>query len=469
MSSKDIAVSVRGLSKSYVIAHNANRPTTLREAIVERIKHPLRTEGQQRETFWALNDVDFEIHRGESVGIIGRNGAGKSTLLKILSRITYPTKGALDIYGRVASLLEVGTGFHAELTGRENIFLNGSILGMSRREIKNKFDEIVAFAEVENFLDTPVKRYSSGMYVRLAFAVAAHLDPEILIVDEVLAVGDFAFQKKCLGKMQEVSGAGRTVLFVSHNMATVVQLCSRALLFRRGKLALDGDSESVVQTYLTEGQGEQEDQIDFGSCPRSPLLSGRAKLISARMNTEDKAGPWAIPYGSYFSLEVQFVVHRPIPELEFGFALCNASGAEFASPMSRDVMAPAAMEPGHYVLELSMPSLKLNTGKYILDLGLRSDRGMEDHIFQVVHFEVLPNAESAEALIHLRRGQVIPEITFSMRKQQAMRDIHPMPPRSLDRWKWWCTSMCTLRRWVVSRTAESRQAGRQNSVTILFS
>ena len=207
MSSNDLAVSARGLSKSYLIAHNSNGPTTLREAIVERVKHPFGVNGQERETFWALNDVDFDIRQGETVGIIGRNGAGKSTLLKILSRITYPTRGVVDIYGRVASLLEVGTGFHGELTGRENIALNGSILGMSRREIKNKFDEIVAFAEVENFLDTPVKRYSSGMYVRLAFAVAAHLDPEILIVDEVLAVGDFAFQKKCLGKMQEVSGS----------------------------------------------------------------------------------------------------------------------------------------------------------------------------------------------------------------------------------------------------------------------
>ncbi len=423
MSSKATAVSVRGLSKSYVIAHNSNRPTNLREAIAERIRHPLGVEGQERETFWALNDIDFEIHEGESVGIIGRNGAGKSTLLKLLSRITYPTRGVLDIYGRVASLLEVGTGFHGELTGRENIFLNGSILGMSRREIKNKFDEIVAFAEVENFLDTPVKRYSSGMYVRLAFAVAAHLDPEILIVDEVLAVGDFAFQKKCLGKMQEVSGAGRTVLFVSHNMATVVQLCSRALLFRRGRLVSDGDSETVVQSYMTEGQMEQEDTLDFGHCPRSSHLSRRAQIISARLNTEDKVGPWALPYGSYLSLEVHAEVYRPIPECEFGIALCNSSGAEFASPMSRDVMAPAALEPGEYVIELALPTLKLNTGTYFLDLGLRSDRGMEDHILQVIHFEVLPNAESAESLIHLRRGQVIPDVSFSMHKKQALRDL----------------------------------------------
>ena len=424
MSSNDLAVSARGLSKSYLISHNSNGPTTLREAIVERVKHPFGVNGQERETFWALNDVDFDIRQGETVGIIGRNGAGKSTLLKILSRITYPTRGVVDIYGRVASLLEVGTGFHGELTGRENIALNGSILGMSRREIKDKFDEIVAFAEVENFLDTPVKRYSSGMYVRLAFAVAAHLDPEILIVDEVLAVGDFAFQKKCLGKMQEVSGAGRTVLFVSHNMATVVQLCNRALLFRRGGLALDGDAESVVQAYITEGQTEQEDILDFADTRRPPSLNGRARIISARLNSEDRAGPWAISYGTPLSLEVQVVVERHLTQLEFGMALCNASGAEFASPVSRDVVAPPAVEPGEYVLEIALPTLKLSTGSYYLDVGLRSDRGMEDHIVQAIHFEVLPNAESVEALIHHRRGQVIPEISFSMTKLQARRGIH---------------------------------------------
>lgn len=418
MSSNDLAVSARSLSKSYLISHNSNGPTTLREAIVERVKHPFGVNGQERETFWALNDVDFDIRQGESVGIIGRNGAGKSTLLKILSRITYPTRGVVDIYGRVASLLEVGTGFHGELTGRENIALNGSILGMSRREIKNKFDEIVAFAEVENFLDTPVKRYSSGMYVRLAFAVAAHLDPQILIVDEVLAVGDFAFQKKCLGKMQEVSGAGRTVLFVSHNMATVVQFCKRVLLFRRGGLALDGDAESVVEAYITEGQTEQQDILDFADIRRPPNMNGRARIISARLNSEDKAGPWAISYGTPLSLEIQVMVERPLSQLEFGMALCNASGAEFASPVSRDVMPPAVLEPGEYSFEIALPTLKLSTGSYYLDLGIRSDRGMEDHIVQAIHFEVLPNAESAEALIHHRRGHVIPEISFSIKEWQ---------------------------------------------------
>ncbi len=253
MSSKPLAVSVRGLSKSYVIAHNPNRPTNLREAIVDRIRHPLGHDGQEHEMFWALKGLDFEIRPGEIVGIIGRNGAGKSTLLKILSRITWPTTGEIDIHGRVSSLLEVGTGFHPELTGRENIFLNGSILGMSRREIKQKFDEIVDFAGVEKFLDTPVKRYSSGMYVRLAFAVAANLEPEILIVDEVLAVGDAQFQQKCLGKMQDVSRqSGRTILFVSHNANAILQLCNRAILLQQGKVVMDGPPDEVMKSYVAE-------------------------------------------------------------------------------------------------------------------------------------------------------------------------------------------------------------------------
>ena len=251
MSSSDLAVSIRGLSKSYVIAHNSLRPTDLREAIVDRLRH-LKGNGRNRmETFWALKEIDLDIRQGEVVGIVGRNGAGKSTLLKILSRITWPTSGEIDIHGRVASLLEVGTGFHAELTGRENIFLNGSILGMARREIKQKFDEIVDFSGVEKFLDTPVKRYSSGMYVRLAFAVAAHLDPEILVVDEVLAVGDAHFQRKCLGKMQEITeGQGRTILFVSHNMASINQLCSRGILLRDGEIAFNGPASDAVQGYF---------------------------------------------------------------------------------------------------------------------------------------------------------------------------------------------------------------------------
>src|SRR5258708_27654186 len=228
----DIGVSVGGISKSYTIAHNAERHTTAGEALIHRLRNPFHKP--EKETFWGLKDVSFDIMKGDVVGIIGRNGAGKSTLLKILSGITEPTEAEIPLYGRVGSLLEVGTGFHPELTGRENIYLNGAILGMSKREISRSFDEIVDFAGVEQFLDTPVKRYSSGMYVRLAFAVAAHLSSEILVVDEVLAVGDAEFQKKCLGKMKDVASGGRTVLFVSHQMQAISTLCTHAVLLANG-------------------------------------------------------------------------------------------------------------------------------------------------------------------------------------------------------------------------------------------
>ncbi len=252
-------IRVEGLGKKYLIRHQAGGPRyrALRDVFADGVKSGFglfrrKNSPPTREEFWALKDVNFEVNAGEVVGIIGRNGAGKSTLLKILSRITEPTTGRVTLNGRVASLLEVGTGFHPELTGRENIYLNGSILGMGRSEIARKFDEIVAFAEVEKFLDTPVKRYSSGMYVRLAFAVAAHLEPEILVVDEVLAVGDAEFQKKCLGKMSEVARGGRTVLFVSHNMAAVSALCPRSLVLRDGQVLTDGLTREAIAAYYAE-------------------------------------------------------------------------------------------------------------------------------------------------------------------------------------------------------------------------
>jgi len=268
----DIAIRVENLSKRYLLGHQSNASkgeATFRDNLVDAARGLLRrtkemarggalVAGDSAEDFWALKDVSFEVKRGEVVGIIGRNGAGKSTLLKILSRITEPTQGRITLNGRVSSLLEVGTGFHPELSGRENIFLNGAILGMSRKEIQAKFDEIVDFSEVEKFLDTPVKRYSSGMYVRLAFAVAAHLEPEILIVDEVLAVGDVQFQKKCLGKMQSVAGEGRTVLFVSHNMSAIEQLTKTAVFLRGGQLLERGATSAVVEAYMdTAGAGTQ--------------------------------------------------------------------------------------------------------------------------------------------------------------------------------------------------------------------
>jgi len=296
----NVAVSVRGLSKSYSIAKNAAQHTTAGEALMHRLRHPFAQA--ERETFLALDDVSFDIQKGDVVGIIGRNGAGKSTLLKILSRITEPTQGRIDLYGRVGSLLEVGTGFHPELTGRENIFLNGAILGMQKSEIARQFDAIVDFSGTEQFLDTPVKRYSSGMYVRLAFAVAAHLNPEILIVDEVLAVGDAEFQKKCLGKMKEVSEGGRTVLFVSHNLSAVSNLCSNSIVMERGKLIFCGSAHSGIEHYLLR-QREANAKGDMQKCRPAwahPLIT------SARLLDETGQETQSFPLGSDITIEMTF-------------------------------------------------------------------------------------------------------------------------------------------------------------------
>src|SRR5665213_858793 len=281
MSSDTLAISVRGVSKTYRISQLAVRHTMLREAIVERLRNPFHRA--VREEFAALHDVNFDVQAGEVVGIIGRNGAGKSTMLKILSRITLPSSGKIDLFGRVGSLLEVGTGFHPELTGRENIYLNGAILGMRRQEISRHFDAIVEFADVEQFLDTPVKRYSSGMYVRLAFAVAAHLNSEILVVDEVLAVGDLQFQKKCLGKMGEVaSQEGRTVLFVSHNMTAVQSLCKRVVWLDRGRVMLDGPTKPVIAKYSQTSYAAQTEHTwdDPATAPGNAMV--RIRRVSVR-------------------------------------------------------------------------------------------------------------------------------------------------------------------------------------------
>ncbi|MBA4385883.1 MAG: hypothetical protein C0410_14185, partial [Anaerolinea sp.] len=275
--------------KRYRIGGAQTSYKTLRESLISAASAPVRwLKGQRHEknTFWALQDVSFEIKQGEAVGIIGRNGAGKSTLLKILSRITKPTTGRVELFGRVGSLLEVGTGFHPELTGRDNIFLNGAILGMSRQEIMRKFDEIVAFAEIDKFLDTPVKFYSSGMYVRLAFAVAAHLEPEILVVDEVLAVGDAEFQKKCLGKMKGVVSGGRTVLFVSHNMSAITQLCTESLVLNAGKVLFKGDVNSGIQSYLKYGAERKGDILQHAFYPNEKLIE--LKSIEINNSTHDE-------------------------------------------------------------------------------------------------------------------------------------------------------------------------------------
>ncbi|MFQ4138584.1 ABC transporter ATP-binding protein [Nodosilinea sp. PGN35] len=324
-------IQVENLSKRYVLGHSqGEKYQSLRDTLSrggrhlrQRLSPRRRRASEPEEAFWALQDVSFEINQGDRVGIVGRNGAGKSTLLKILSRITEPTAGRIRMRGRVASLLEVGTGFHPELTGRENIFLNGAILGMGKAEICRKFDEIVAFAEVERFLDTPVKRYSSGMYVRLAFAVAAHLEPEILIVDEVLAVGDAQFQNKCLGKMQDVAHSGRTVLFVSHNMAAVRQLCTSALYMQQGELLLAGSAEQVVSRYLNAAPAESS---RLGQVSRYGI-----SLVDMALQDADGARTQAPVFDRDYRLRLVFRAQQPMTDAAVVVRLYDALGTLISS------------------------------------------------------------------------------------------------------------------------------------------
>jgi lipopolysaccharide transport system ATP-binding protein len=326
----DLAIRVEGLSKQFRLGGRDQTYRTLRDTLADAFARPFRraaglvhgTTGNANmptDTFWALNDVNIQIRAGEIVGLIGSNGAGKSTLLKILSRITEPTHGFAEIYGRVGSLLEVGTGFHHELSGRENVYLNGAILGMGRSEIDRKFDEIVAFAEVEKFIDTPVKHYSSGMYLRLAFAVAAHLEPEILIVDEVLAVGDARFQKKCLNKMQDIGERGRTVLFVSHNMTAVTRLCERAILLEGGSVCLDDKAHKVTAAYLSSGTGTQaaREWPDPTKAPAGDVV----RLRAVRVRGEDGQVTDAVDIRKSVAIEMEYEVLKPgyvlMPYFEF--------------------------------------------------------------------------------------------------------------------------------------------------------
>jgi lipopolysaccharide transport system ATP-binding protein len=328
----DKVIGVENLSKRYIIGGDGGKGDGLRHVIESAVRAPIswvrsrtRKNGAAPEEFWALRDINLEINRGEIVGIIGRNGAGKSTLLKILSRITDPTRGCVRIRGRVASLLEVGTGFHPELTGRENIFLNGAILGMERAEIKRKFDEIVAFSGVERFINTPVKRYSSGMYVRLAFAVAAHLEPEILVIDEVLAVGDAEFQKKCLDKMDDVGHSGRTVLFVSHNMQAITRLCSRCVLLEDGKVRLDGDAHRVAGAYLNSGVGTTAVR-EFDRATKAPG-DDVVRLNAVRVRTATGALADSFDIRHKIGIEIEYEVFEEGYIFHPHFGVINEDGA----------------------------------------------------------------------------------------------------------------------------------------------
>ena len=399
------AISVLGLSKRFRLGLGTGAGyQTLRDTVMSNLWRAARAirrsrpvEPPQRDYLWALRDVTFDIRPGEVVGVVGRNGAGKSTLLKLLSRITSPTAGEIRLRGRIGSLLEVGTGFHPELTGRENVFLNGSILGMSRREVARKFDEIVAFAEVDRFLDTPVKRYSSGMYTRLAFAVAAHLEPEVLIVDEVLAVGDTAFQEKCLGKMGQISREGRTVLFVSHTMSAVKSLCSRALLIESGTLAMDGEVDRVVNRYLTAGCDMARTGVIPENAPRFCDVPGEAIFRSVRL-TDDRGQETSTFYFGQ-PVRVHFVcdVEAEIPDGHFEVTIGTTDGSPVTYTTTLDGgRAPTVLKPGRHEVSVTIHA-HLLPRDYAIDLGVHHHDGRTcDYVQRTLDFTVLRVAESGD-------------------------------------------------------------------------
>jgi lipopolysaccharide transport system ATP-binding protein len=385
MSATDYAIRVQGLGKKYNISHNGQREsyTSLRDAIMRGPMGLFNRSGRStREEFWALRDLTFDVARGDAIGVIGRNGAGKSTFLKVLSRITEPSTGEIRVAGRVSSLLEVGTGFHPELTGRENIFLNGTILGMKRAEIKQRFDEIVTFAGVERFLDTPVKRYSSGMYTRLAFAVAAHLDSEILVVDEVLAVGDAEFQRKCLGRMHDIAGEGRTVLFVSHNMAAVKSLTTKCVVLDAGRVVFSGPTEEAIAVYQAAGS----------VAPAGAVFKGRGqhtRLVSARLVGSAGQAIKIYDPNDPLVLEVEFETDGS-PRLSLDVILTDAQCLRLGM-FSLSHFADQALprESGRYTMRVSLGQLQLAAGGYFLDLYTAVINNNWDHaIVQALEFEV---------------------------------------------------------------------------------
>lgn len=362
---------VEQLGKRYSIGKATGPGGSLREQIEEVLRTPRRllsrssSRKEPDPTIWALREVSFEVQPGEILGIIGKNGAGKSTLLKILSRITAPTTGTADIYGRVGSLLEVGTGFHADLTGRENLYLNGSILGMQRREIDRKFEEIVEFAEIGPFIDTPVKRYSSGMYLRLAFAVAAHLEPEILIVDEVLAVGDFGFQKKCLGKMSEVAREGRTILFVSHNLVALRSLCYRGLLLDQGEVVTMGTIDAAVQAYLQQHSTTRHEWV----APEEKGDTSAVRLLAVRLRSTPPVDPQRLTVEDPFSIEVDYRSNLPDALLQVSLVLDNLEGICVFNARSQ----PKRFPSGLIRQCCQIPANLLNDGSYTLRVVLIQD------------------------------------------------------------------------------------------------
>ncbi len=393
-------IAVRELSKQYQIGARQERSDSLREVVMSALHKPLRWLTQRAKgasnahgtsSIWALRDVSFDVQKGEVVGIIGRNGAGKSTLMKILSRITEPTSGSARLRGRLSSLLEVGTGFHPDLTGRENVFLNGAILGMRRAEIVSKFDEIVAFADIEDFLDTPVKRYSSGMYVRLAFAVAAFLDQEILVVDEVLAVGDQGFQRKCLGKMSEVGKSGRTVLFVSHNMAAIANLCNRALWISDGRLKQDGVPAEVIESYLRSYGAAENGTLDLGEI-RTRWGTGAVRFLKMEFLNGDGGEKGVIHSGDALTVRLHYECQKDVPDLYLGLRIYSNLGvllSDIHSWATNQVILRAAKGRGSVDLEIDF--LNLMPGNYYAGLWAASPGKWHDVLDNVARIDIEPS------------------------------------------------------------------------------
>lgn len=399
----DVAVRVRDVSKRYKI-RVVTRHNTLRDELAYGVRSLVRRNRRSRSTaesastLWAVKDVSFDVRQGEVLGIIGRNGAGKSTLLKILSRITEPTSGRCEIFGRLGSLLEVGTGFHSELTGRENVYLNGAILGMRKAEIDRKFDEIVAFAEVEQFIDTPVKRYSSGMHVRLAFAVAAHLQPEILIIDEVLAVGDQSFQNKCLGKLGSAAREGRTVLFVSHNLAAVANLCTNGIWIERGHVTMRGDAKSVIEAYMKTSSGSARELRNRGDGenPIERKGSGEARFVDAKLldSNNESRSTFAMGESIFVEFEVEFA--RSFPWLHMSVDVKRSeSGLPVLHLLNHD---PGRffedLPKGTHRFTVEVPNCMLYPGSYSVSLFAAVPGNQLDHVEDVVTFSMIQSGIS---------------------------------------------------------------------------
>jgi lipopolysaccharide transport system ATP-binding protein len=420
--SESIAIKVEHLSKQYLIGQDQGDGETFREALTRAFTAPFRrlTGGSvatsEIEKFWALKDVSFEVPRGEVVGIVGRNGAGKSTLLKILSRITEPTQGRIEIRGRVASLLEVGTGFHGELTGRENIYLNGAILGMTRAEINRKFDDIVDFAQIKKFIDTPVKHYSSGMYVRLAFAVAAHLDQDILFVDEVLAVGDVEFQRRCLNKMKDISSAGRTVLFVSHNTTALRNLCSCALLLEDGVLTRSGPIGDVLSVYLGSRSGSTS--VDIRDS-RARVSRSETPAAIARVFVVPVGGTLGEPIlgTSPFSIGVEVEVQHAGQFEIFLHCFTDQQQIVFSTgSFFEERLNGLRLETGTHLFECAVPGHLLTDGTYVLDVILLKNRQVITTEADVLSFQVVDDFPGIDGWHYRPAGVIRPKATWRLRQ-----------------------------------------------------